>query len=245
MVCPVDGMTKPCAHSDLPSSYDPIVKYQGSPSLEYNFPDYARPDYYTMTECLRLNSGYTNGRMDDLTQTYFFGELIPPYIDVLGRGPYFRSTDALHLKYQRTAKCYRNTQRFGSPAYQRMAEYLGPQYEIQNLEGLNYQGYSKVYSSNGSAYYSGFFGPGSLYIDLPHARKFEPSYNCTRGIRLMNETRIIKDDVGLVTTVYTDSVHDPLASGASRTIALGKLISFLHIVLICNSRRGPILPRHL
>jgi hypothetical protein len=57
-----------------------------------------------------------DGNVDPLYQIYFFGELIPPYIDVLGRGPHFRSTDQANVKYQKTAKCYKNTQRCASRA---------------------------------------------------------------------------------------------------------------------------------
>ena len=27
-ICDVDGMTNPCSHSDLPTPYTPVVKYQ-------------------------------------------------------------------------------------------------------------------------------------------------------------------------------------------------------------------------
>jgi hypothetical protein len=65
------------------------------------------------------------------TQQYFYGEVIPPYIDVLGRGPNFRATDQLHLRFQSEAKCYFNPYRFGTGIYQRLADFLGPQYDIQ------------------------------------------------------------------------------------------------------------------
>ena len=65
-----------------------------------------------------------------------------------------------------------------------------------------------------------FFGEGSLYIQLPHARRFEPSYNCTKGLRLMNESRTSYDSNNVTTTVYTDSRFDP--SGASRQILMGE-----------------------
>ncbi len=54
--------------------------------------------------------------MDPFNQVYFYGELIPPYIDVLGRGPHFRATNGLsaYLKYQTSNYgCYRNTQVYG------------------------------------------------------------------------------------------------------------------------------------
>ena len=78
-------MTKPCSHSDLPSSYEPIIKYNNLPHIEYLFPSYDLKIYYTYLECLNLNTGYKAGESDPYLQTYFFGELVPPYIDVLGR----------------------------------------------------------------------------------------------------------------------------------------------------------------
>lgn len=47
---------------------------------------------------------------------YFFGELIPPYIDKLGRGAHLRPTDSDNTLYQDGAKCYRNQQALGSKA---------------------------------------------------------------------------------------------------------------------------------
>lgn len=52
----------------------------------------------------------------DLRQEYFFGELIPPYIDKLGRGAHLRPTDSDNTLYQSGAKCYRNLQALGSKA---------------------------------------------------------------------------------------------------------------------------------
>jgi hypothetical protein len=219
-VCPVQGSKKPCGHSDLPSPFEAVVNYNDNPVLEYLYPDYNRPPPFTQQECLRLNSGYTNGRYDPYYQKYFYGELIPPYIDVLGRGPYLRPTDKYNLKYQNVegiAKCYVNYQRYGTPVYRRLAEYHGPQYDIQF--GYSHQGYG-LFFANGTGYYDGFFGQGSLYIDLPKARRFEPSFNCTKGFRLMNETRVQKNAAGVVTTVYTNKFHDP--TGVSRAISLGE-----------------------
>lgn len=47
---------------------------------------------------------------------YFFGELIPPYVDKLGRGAHLRPTDSDNTLYQEEAKCYRNQQALGSKA---------------------------------------------------------------------------------------------------------------------------------
>lgn len=209
-------MTKPCGHADLPTPYEPVVNYQGAADYEYNYAVFNRPDYFTYLECLTLNIGYAQGTMDPVQQKYFFGELIPPYIDILGRGPHFRATDQASVKYSTTAKCYYNPQPYGSYVYQRLTDFFGPQYDIQF--GHGYQGYAKFYD-NGTVYYDGYFGQGSLSIDLPHARKYEPSFNCTRGFKIMNASQIYYDIDGATTTVYTDANHDP--TGASRAISKG------------------------
>lgn len=99
--------------------------------------------------------------MDPTQQKYFFGELIPPYIDVLGRGPNFRATNAASLKFNGNssifAKCYYNAQPYGSYLYQRLTDFLGPQYDIQY--GKDHQGYARLYP-NGTSYYDGYFGEG-------------------------------------------------------------------------------------
>lgn len=127
-VCPLDGMTNPCSFSDLPQPYEPVVNFKGIPALEYNFPSSARPPPFTIDECLALNAVSEQYFRDP---EFFYGELIPPYIDILGRGPHFRPSDAHSLKYQSVAKCYKNSQPDGSHVYQRMASYYGPQYGIQ------------------------------------------------------------------------------------------------------------------
>jgi hypothetical protein len=114
-------MTDPCGWDDLPMPYEPVVNDNGIPMFEYLYPDYALPAYFSQENCLRLNPGYVEGILDPFDQTYFYGELIPPYIDQLGRGPNFRSADQFSLKYQQIAKCYSNTQRYGSHVYQRIA----------------------------------------------------------------------------------------------------------------------------
>ena len=216
VVCPLEGMTEPCSFSDLPTPYTPIIKFEGSPAFEYLFDPATKPTYYATFACLALNVGYSTGTMTSHSQTYFFGELVPPYIDVLGRGPNFRATDQLHLKYQSTAKCYMNNQKYGSSVYQRISNYHGPMYDIQY--GHDSNGFSKIFP-NGTYYYSGFFGPGSLAIDLPSARKFEPSFNCTNGFSIMNESTILYNVAGLSTSVYTDANND--IGGQSRLINQG------------------------
>jgi hypothetical protein len=90
MVCPIEGMVNPCSRSDLPTPYEPVVNYQGAQAFEYQFPDFQMPPSFTILECLRLNDGYETGKMTDFSQNFFYGELIPPYIDELGRGAHFR-----------------------------------------------------------------------------------------------------------------------------------------------------------
>lgn len=218
VICPVEGMTKPCSRSDLPTPYEPVVNLNGVPVYEFLFSSTSKPGYFSYLNCLNLNNGYAEGLLDADSQKYFFGELLPPYIDELGRGPNFRATTQSAMKFNQNpnAKCYYNAQIYGSPLYQRLTEYLGPQYDIQ--VGHDHQGYSHIYS-NGSTYYDGYFGQGSLYIDLPHARKFEPSFNCTRGFVMMNESEVKYDSEGQVSYVYTDSYHDP--TGISRHIVRG------------------------
>lgn len=196
-VCSVEGNTIPCGRADLPTPFEPVVNDKGVAMAEYLYPSNVRPAYFSSYECLALNPLEADGTVDPLYQTYFFGELVPPYIDVLGRGPHFRSTNQLNLHYHTKAKCYRNTQRYGSFVYQRFADYYGPQYDIQS--GNSHQGYGDVSS------YAGVWGTGSMYIDLAMARIYDSAYNCTRGFKLMNET--LNPDPSSI--VYTDPANDP------------------------------------
>jgi hypothetical protein len=121
------------------------------------------------------------------------------------------------LKFQVKAQCYISSLPYGTPLYQRITEYYGPQYDIQF--GFNHQGYGLL-DELGSSVYDGFYGQGSLTIDLPHARVFEPTYNCTKGFRLMNASRIIYNSVGTTQTVYTDARFDE--TGFSRAVPRGE-----------------------
>lgn len=206
-VCSVEGNTIPCGWDDLPTPFEPVVNDKGVPTAEYLYSSSVRPAYFSSYQCLSLNPVDSDGTVDPLYQVYFYGELVPPYIDVLGRGPHFRSTNQGNLRYQSMAKCYRNTQRYGSFVYQRFADYYGPQYDIQS--GYSHQGYGDASS------YSGVWGTGSMYIDLAMARIFDSAFNCTRGFRLMNETA----NPDLTSKVYTDPANDP--SGKERKIHRG------------------------
>lgn len=59
--------------------------------------------------------------------------------------------------------------------YQQMRHYYGPQYDIQT--GVHHQGYGDEDN------YDGFWGKGSLYIDLPRSRVYDASFNCTPGFQ--------------------------------------------------------------
>uniref|UniRef100_A0A7S2LSA9 IPT/TIG domain-containing protein n=1 Tax=Leptocylindrus danicus TaxID=163516 RepID=A0A7S2LSA9_9STRA len=212
LFCPVDGMTSPCSSSDLPKPFEPVVNLNGIPAPEYKFSTSAMPPYFSSHECLKMNVGYEENNMDARKQEFFFGELIPPYIDVLGRGSHFRSADQDSLKYHDVAKCYHNPQRSGSLVYERMADYHGPQYDIQ--DGYPHQGYGSTLTMNKvfgvtppegfDIHMKYFHGEGIMDIDLPHARKYEPSYNCTPGFQLMNETLVMEQRI----VVYTDPKND-------------------------------------
>ena len=204
--CPIDGMTKPCSYADLPTPYEPIVNYRDMPAFEYAFPADSRPPPFSIDECLALNT--------KLSTEYFYsyGELVPPYIDILGRGPHFRASDQSSLKYQSTAKCYKNSHPHGSLVYQRMADYYGPQYDIQT--GHPHQGYgiallnNQIYATappKGFDYsFTYYRGEGNGYIDLPKARVYDPTFNCTHGLQLMNSS-LVKNSRQIV---YTDPTND-------------------------------------
>ena len=110
---------------------------------------------------------------------HFFGSLVGPTddwyetnaqgVDVAkNRGPIFQSSPTGAL-----GACFRNDQPDGSVVFQRVRDYYGPSYPIQT-KGNYHQGY-------GSEKYEGYFGRGSLFIDLPVSRQYEPARNCTPG----------------------------------------------------------------
>ncbi len=202
-------MTQPCSYADLPTPFEPVVNFQGLPEFEYMFPADSRPLPFSMDECLELSSL----RENSTGPNYFFGELIPPYIDILGRGPHFRPSDQNSLKFQSVAKCYKNLQPHGSLLYMRMADYYGPQYDIQT--GYPHQGYginflyNQIYATAPPKGYDFSFsylrGEGNGYIDLPKARIYDPAFNCTKGIQLMNSSLVIWD---VKQIVFTDPAND-------------------------------------
>lgn len=119
-------MTTPCSVDDLPTPYEPIINFLGSPTPAYTQATDELTVLYSFVECLNLNPGYALGQLGLNDQMFFFGELIPPYIDILGRGAYFRACDSASVKFQTTARCYMNKNPFGTAVYQRVVNYYGP-----------------------------------------------------------------------------------------------------------------------
>jgi hypothetical protein len=208
-------MTSPCSTSDLPTPFEHVVNFDGSPVFAYLYPAEKFSDFEE-TACRNLNPkeilevstegglGYVK---DPSRQIYFYGELVPPYIDVLGRGAHLRTSTKESLRYATKPRCYYNAQRFGSTVYQRMRDFHGPQYDIQT--GFNHQGY-------GEATYHGMFGKGSKAIPLPVGRRYDAAYNCTPGFQLHNESK----NPSSTTKVYTEAEFDP--AGVQRVIPLGE-----------------------
>ena len=213
ILCPIDGMTIPCNKNDLPSIYEPIVNLNGAPVLEFDFPSVRRPPAFSIDECLDLNVDTNkNGRQMN-EQQFYYGELVPPYIDILGRGSHFRSCDDNSIKYGKPAKCYRNIRPHGSIIYQRLAAFHGPQFDIHS--GYPHQGHGftgvtpqmfkiaplQDHYDKTQTYYH---GPGSIFLDLPRAVVFDSSFNCTPGFSLLNASNAnTKDEI-----VYTSEMHD-------------------------------------
>jgi len=127
VVGPIEGSTSPCSKKDLPTPYQPVVNVDGLPAYEYDHP--TSPPF-SIDECLRLNPSFVEGKLIH-NQEYFYGELIPPYIDILGRGPHFRPSDDQNLLYSSKGRCYKNGQPIGSVLFNRMKDYYGPQIDIQ------------------------------------------------------------------------------------------------------------------
>jgi hypothetical protein len=144
IVCPIDGMTRPCTQSDFPIPYVPTNAGE------------------SQFQCIKK-------------ALHFYGRLAEP-IDDLKRGPNFISAEV-----GAPGECFFNEQPIGSVIYQRYKDYHGPIYPIQT-KGNFHQGY-------GDLSYEGYFGRGSLYIDLPVARVFNPGRNCTAGYFVYNVTK--------------------------------------------------------
>jgi hypothetical protein len=210
--CPLDGMTNPCSKNDLPTPYEPVLNLNGKPVLQFKFSSTSAPPPFSVDECLQLNFSPQKVEIE-IDHHFFYGELIPPYIDILGRGPHLRVTDGISTKYSENAKCYRNLRRYGSIVYERMAQYHGPQYDIQNRHP--HQGYGvesilnpmfSIAPPDDSFMHDKnyFYGEGRMYIDLPRSIFFDPTLNCTHGFNLMNST-LVRGDRQIV---YTSELYD-------------------------------------
>ncbi len=212
VVCAVEGMTQPCSKIDLPTPYEPIVGLNGAPTLQFTLQTLSGTTIYSPQECLRLNDGYSEGRMDPSDQKFFFGELLPPFIDPLGRGPHIRLTSNTTAVYGSGAQCYRNVQYLGSKVYQRMRDYHGPRLFIQNDDVPFGYGGSDIP-------YEGFFGRGSHYIDLPESKHFDASFNCTPGFQLRTNLEVAPSNASESAVAYTSSTWD--AERIQRRVLLG------------------------
>ncbi len=212
VVCAVEGMTQPYSKIDLPTPYEPIVGLNGAPTLQFTLQTLSGTTIYSPQECLRLNDGYSEGRMDPSDQKFFFGELLPPFIDPLGRGPHIRLTSNTTAVYGSDAQCYRNVQYLGSKVYQRMRDYHGLRLFIQNDDVPFGYGGSDVP-------YEGFFGRGSHYIDLPESKHFDTSFNCTPGFQLRTNLEVAPSNASESAVAYTSSTWD--AERIQRRVLLG------------------------
>ncbi len=212
VVCAVEGMTQPCSKIDFPTPYEPIVGLNGAPTLKFTLQTLSGITIYSALECLRLNDGYSDGRMDPSDQKLFFGELLPPFIDSLGRGPHIRLTGNTTAVYESGAQCYRNFQYLGSKIFQRMRDYHGPRLYIQNEDVPFGYGGSDIP-------YEGFFGRGSHYIDLPESKYFDASFNCTPGFQLRRNLEVAPSNASESAVAYTSTTWDP--EGIQRRVLLG------------------------
>lgn len=211
-VCSKEGLTTPCSKMDLPTPFIPVVNLNGVPVPEFHFKPDEKPPGFSVEQCLELNKK-DNAMVNSLEQIYFFGELVPPYIDILGRGAHFRVTEDQTTIYGVVAKCYQNSQREGSLIFQRYAQFLGPQFDIQT--GFPHQNYGsqhkipkqlfKMAPLEGSSLDKQYFySEGMTYIPLPRSSRFQAAFNCTPGFSLMNSTLIKRENQ----IVYTSSDYD-------------------------------------
>ncbi len=94
-----------------------------------------------------------------------------------------------------------------------MQHYYGPQYDIQT--GGHHQGYGD------EDIYDGFWGQGSLYIDLPRSRLYDASFNCTPGFQVRRRTWPGSPevrDVGYAAVISTEASILPLATHTQRLV---------------------------
>mmetsp|Transcript_12959 Transcript_12959/g.27791 ORF Transcript_12959/g.27791 Transcript_12959/m.27791 type:complete len:2710 (-) Transcript_12959:932-9061(-) len=161
VTCPMDGMSFPCALSDLPTPYTPTTLGESE------------------RECLSKGKnfffGYINCPVDDRGR----GPKFQPSNDPPGT-ELILNCEGEDFERVTTAQCYRNSQPIGSKVYERMRDYHGPLYEIQS-GGVYHQGY-------GDQFYEGHFGRGSKTIEHPVTESFFPARNCTPGYFYYNSS---------------------------------------------------------
>ena len=127
----------------------------------------------SQAECLKKMFHYYGmlvGVADEFFELNNLGIEVPKQ-----RGPIFQASPV-----GVAGSCYFNDQPLGTVVYQRFKDYYGPLYPIQTM-GNFHQGY-------GDSKYEGYFGRGSLYIDLPVSRLYEPARNCTAGYFAYNRS---------------------------------------------------------
>eukprot|EP00940_MAST-03C_sp_MAST-3C-sp2_P001609 g1609.t1 len=144
VVCPIDGMTRPCSRSDLPTPWTPTENGE------------------SVYECKTKGEQYEYGYLDPRR---------PWAVDSRGRGPYLVPSAEI-------GECFVNNLPNGTVLYQRMRDYYGSRYDLQN--GYPHQGY-------GDSTYRGYYGAGSLAIALSYSNVFKAARNCTPGFMLWDD----------------------------------------------------------
>lgn len=117
------------------------------------------PDATSMAECLALGASHTWGvPPPDAVQYVKDGAMWVTHVALEGGGE---------------QACFTNQQPRGSIVYQRMREYFGLRVDLRpNRRG--HSGYS-------DGRYKGYFGPGSLYTDLPVSTSIDSWVPCAPG----------------------------------------------------------------
>ena len=208
IVCPIDGMSNPCSVNDLPTTYIPTAsgysEFQcGTLGSDYHF------GILTGTEIDTMGRGPRFRTMSEAFS--WEREMVPvdpqnpdgPKIQRCSQNPRPAPTadgngDCARFekctqdprfcgmvvdgngnpvdtppKFICCPQCFFNPQPRGSVLFQRFSDYHGPRYNITN-DGREHQGY-------GTDQYEGYFGRGSLFIDLSVSRVFSAKRNCTPG----------------------------------------------------------------
>jgi IPT/TIG domain. len=211
LVCPIEAMTTPCSNTDLPKPFEPVVNFNGIAVPEYKFRHDRKPPFFSVDECINLNVASGKSRPDSPSMyfghdQYYFGELVPPYIDILGRGAYLRVTDQRSTKYGKGAKCFRNNQVKGSIIYDKFVSYFGPQEGITSGYRQTNNGKNPIFAQEPKFVINQRIEKGINNIPLHTYPRYDLSSHCRRGFSLMNST-LIKSEKQIV---YTNAAHDYL-----------------------------------